>query len=124
MHLFKRMPPWDRTLSKQDFLMGVPDPSMVTGGPPVEGGADSEESRRGQVLQDGDERLQLLPQASSSGGAGQAHREGLVGFWLSVQDRKDLQCLDIKTKQNNQHLEQTKLYCCFKRNQKRNLPYS
>ena len=84
---------------------------MVTGGPPVEGGSDAEESGGGQVLQDGDERLELLPQTSPSRGAGQAHRERLVGLGLSVQDGKDLQGLQTepdRTRQNQMEPDRTR----------------
>lgn len=63
---------------------------------PVEGRSDAEQARRSQVLQDGDEGLELITQPCTSCWAGQGHCESFIDFRLSVQHCPDFQHLKKK----------------------------
>lgn len=60
---------------------------------PVDSWADTEEAGRGQVFQDGDQHLELVPQASAARWVGQSYCEGFIAFRLGIEDGSDLQHL-------------------------------
>lgn len=60
---------------------------------PVDSRSDAEQARGSQVLQDGDNSLELVTQPGTSCWVGQSHCEGFIHFRLSIQNCPDLQHL-------------------------------